>query len=108
MFDHKYSTALPLLTDLINNGVTSSGAKYALGPYEDNFNAVKRNSPEGVFQVQMTVNDGSGGNNGALGDDLNFPAGTYTGCCGFYQPSISLANAFQTQNGLPLINADGS
>ena len=109
MFDHKYTQALPLLTDLISNGVTSSGAKYALGPYEDNFNAIKRNSPEGVFQVQMTVNDGSGGNNGALGDDLNFPAGTYTGCCGFYQPSVSLANAFQTTAaGLPLINADGS
>ncbi len=109
MFDHKYTQALPLLNDLISAGVTSSGAKYALGPYEDNFNAIKRNSPEGVFQVQMTVNDGSGGQNGNLGGDLNFPAGTYTGCCGFYQPSVSLANAFQTTaGGLPLIGNDGT
>ena len=61
MFDHQYATALPLLTDLINNGNTSGGAKYALGPFEDNFSGSGRNGPEGVFQVQMTVNDGSGG-----------------------------------------------
>jgi len=110
MFDHKYSTALPLLTDLITNGVTSSGAKYALGPYENNFNASTKNGPEAVFNVQMTVKDGSGGNNGNLGDDLNFPAGTYTGCCGFYQPSLTLADAFQVDaNGLPMFqrNANG-
>jgi len=43
----------------------------------------------------MTANDGSGGNNSNEGDDLNFPAGTWTGCCGFYQPSYSLGNAFK-------------
>jgi hypothetical protein len=104
MFDHQYSKALPLLTDLINNGQTSSGAKYALGPYENNFNASTKNGPEAVFNVQMTVNDGSGGQNGNGGSSLNFPAGTYTGCCGFYQPSISLGNAFKVdENGLPMI-----
>ncbi|HEY8735305.1 MAG TPA: RagB/SusD family nutrient uptake outer membrane protein, partial [Puia sp.] len=30
MFQHKYSAALPLLTDLITNGKTSAGDKYAL------------------------------------------------------------------------------
>jgi hypothetical protein len=109
MFDHKYSTALPLLTDLITNGVTSSGAKYALGPYENNFNAATKNGPEAVFNVQMTVNDGSGGNNGNLGDDLNFAAGPYTSCCGFYQPSLTLADAFQVDaNGLPMFQRDAN
>ena len=108
MFDHKYSTAIPFLTDLINNGVTSSGAKYALGPYEDNFNASHNNSPESVFAVQMTVNDGSGGANGDPGETLNYPAGTYTGCCGFYQPSITLGNAFQVDaSGLPIMGYTG-
>ncbi len=107
MFDHKYSTALPLLVDLVNNGQTSSGAKYALGPFENNFNAATKNGPEAVFNVQMTVNDGSGGNNGNGGDALNFPAGTYTGCCGFYQPSYSLANAYQVDAaGLPMFQID--
>jgi hypothetical protein len=109
MFDHQYSTALPLLTDLINNGETSGGAKYALGPYENNFNASTKNGPESVFAVQMTVNDGSGGNNGNGGDVLNYPAGTYTSCCGFYQPSYSLANSFKTdEGGLPIFGNDAN
>ncbi|HVM89366.1 MAG TPA: RagB/SusD family nutrient uptake outer membrane protein [Puia sp.] len=104
MFDHKYSQALPLLTDLINNGVTSSGNKYALGPFEDNFDAAHRNNNESVFCVQMTVNDGSGGQNSDQGDVLNYAAGTYTGCCGFYQPSYSLGNAYKVDaNGLPML-----
>lgn len=103
IYDHKYATALPLLTDVIDNGTTSQGAKYALGAYEDNFDATKRNGPESVFAAQMTANDGSGGNNSNEGDDLNFPAGTYTGCCGFYQPSYSLANSFKVDAaGLPM------
>ena len=107
MFDHQYAKALPLLTDLITNGQTSSGVKYALGPFSDNFDAAHRNNPEGVFQVQMTVNDGSGGQNSDQGDILNFAAGPYTGCCGFYQPSYTLGNAFKTDvNGLPMFQID--
>ena len=107
MFDHQYDKALPLLTDLIDNGTTSSGAKYALGAYEDNFNASTKNGPESVFSVQMTVSDGSGGNNDNAGEALNFPAGTYTSCCGFYQPSYTLANAFKVDaNGLPMFQTD--
>lgn len=107
LFDHKYSTAIPLLTDLINTGVTSSGKAYALGPYENNFNASFNNSAEAVFQVQMTVNDGSGGLNGNPGLSLSEASGTYTSCCGFYQPSITLGNAFQTVNGLPILGSTG-
>ncbi|MDQ2752328.1 MAG: RagB/SusD family nutrient uptake outer membrane protein, partial [Bacteroidota bacterium] len=55
MFDHQYAKALPLLTDLMTNGVTSGGTKYALGAFEDNFDPIKRNSAEAVFQVQMTA-----------------------------------------------------
>jgi len=107
MFDHQYTKAKPLLDDLINNGTTSSGAKYALGAFSDNFNSVKRNGPEAVFQVQMTSNDGSGGQNGNEGEVLNFAAGTYTGCCGFYQPSYSLGNAYKVDaNGLPMFQID--
>ncbi|HXB43292.1 MAG TPA: RagB/SusD family nutrient uptake outer membrane protein [Puia sp.] len=104
MFDHNYAGALPLLTDLITNGTTQSGAKYALGPFENNFDAAHRNNSESVFCVQMTVGDGSGGQNSDQGDILNFAAGTYTGCCGFYQPSYSLGNAYKVDaNGLPML-----
>lgn len=109
MFDHQYAKALPLLSDVINNGTTQSGAKYALGPFEDNFDAAHRNNSESVFCVQMTTNDGSGGQNGNEGDMLNFAAGPYTGCCGFYQPSYSLANAYKVDaNGLPMFQTDPS
>ena len=104
MFDHQYAQALPLLTDLMQNGQTSSGAKYALGPFEDNFDASHRNNAEGVFEVQMTVNDGSGGQNSNQGNILNFAAGPYTSCCGFYQPSYHLGNAYKVDaNGLPML-----
>jgi hypothetical protein len=107
MFDHQYAKALPLLTDVIANGTTQGGAHYTLGAYEDNFNIANRNNSESVFCVQMTTNDGSGGNNGDEGDALNFPAGTYTSCCGFYQPSYSLANSFKTDaTGLPMFGTD--
>jgi hypothetical protein len=107
MFDHKYATALPLLTDIIKNGTNSAGKAFALGPFEDNFDATKRNNPESVFCVQMTVADGSGGNNSNAGAILNYAAGTYTSCCGFFQPSYSLGNAFKVDaNGLPMIGPD--
>ncbi len=110
LYDHKYSTALPLLTDCINNGKTASGANYALEPYNNNFNASTKNGPESVFAAQMTVNDGSNGQNDDAGDVLNFPGGgTYTTCCGFYIPSYNLANAFQVDaNGLPMFQVDAA
>ena len=105
MFDHKYSLAQPLLTDLITNGVTSKGAKYALMAYADNFNPSKKNGPEGVFVVQTSVHDGANGLNGNAGETLNFPSGGPASCCGFFQPSFSFANAFKVDvNGLPLFD----
>jgi hypothetical protein len=109
MFDHKYSTALPLLTDVITNGTNSAGVPFALGPYENNFNASFRNNSESVFCIQMTVGDGSGGQNSNPGDILNFAAGDFTSCCGFYQPSYTLANAFKVDaNGLPMFQIDAA
>ena len=106
MFDHKYTQAQPLLTELINSGVTSSGTKYSLGHYGDNFNPSTKNGPEGVFVIQAYVNNGSNGNDGNAGDALNFPTGGPATCCGFFKPSFSLVNAFKTDpnTGLPLLD----
>ena len=98
MFEQKYSAALPLLTDLVNNGQTAGGLKYKLVTnFNDNFNAATKNNSESVFAAQNSVNDGSGAANANDGDVLNFsydPAAPVS-CCGFNQPSYSLANAFQ-------------
>jgi len=106
MFEHKFTEANALLKDIIANGVTSGGLKYALVNFFDNFNPATQNNAEGVFEVQNSVNDNSNGSNGNWGDVLNFP---YTagpgGCCGFYQPSQSLVNSFRVDpNGLPYLD----
>lgn len=107
MFEHKYSDALPLLNDLISNGTNAAGVKYKLvDKFNDNFNAATKNNSETVFAVQNSVNDGSTAANANAGDVLNFsydPSAPVS-CCGFYQPSFSLANAFKTDpvTGYPL------
>lgn len=107
LYQSKFSEAKPLLDDIIANGQTAKGEKYALNEeYHTNFRTSGNNSPESVFAVQNSVNDGSNAANARQGDVLNF---TYTGgpggCCGFHQPSQNLVNAFQTDaNGLPLLD----
>lgn len=106
MFQDKYTEAKPLLEELIASGVTSSGAKYALVNFADNFNPIKKNGPESVFAVQMSVNDASIYEHGNMGASLNFPMGGPATCCGAYQPSFSLVNSFKTDaaTGLPLLD----
>jgi hypothetical protein len=118
MYELKFAAAKALLDDLIANGETANGKKYALQKYyENNFNPdpSAKNSSESVFAVQSSVNDGSaaasntqGLANGNFGDELNFPYNGGPGaCCGFDSPSQDLANAFKVDaNGLPLL--DGS
>lgn len=107
MYEAKYSQALPILQDLINNGQTSNGTKYALlAKFSDNFNFHSDNSSESVFAIQASLNDGANGYHGNVGDLLNYPYGNgaVTGCCGFFQPSIELVNSFRTDAlGLPLL-----
>ena len=106
MFEKKYADAKLLFDDVIANGITAGGKKYALVNFFDNFNPETKNSAEAVFSVQMSVNDNSGGNNGNYGDVLNFPYnGGPGGCCGFYQPSQSLVNSYRVDaNGLPFLD----
>lgn len=107
LYQQKFNEAKPILEDVIANGVTTKGEKYALNEeFHTNFRTSGNNSAESVFAVQNSVNDGAGALNARHGDVLNF---TYTGgpggCCGFHQPSQNLVNAFQTDaNGLPLID----
>jgi hypothetical protein len=110
MFEHKYAEAQPLLNDIIANGRTTNGKKYALTPnYRDNFDPAKKNNEESVFAVQMSVNDGTGGANGNTRNGIGF-SGPYGGpfpTYGLYQPSFSLVNSFKTDaaTGLPLIDS---
>ena len=111
LYQKKYAQAKTLFDDVIANGKTANGQKYALLPnYADFFKAQNDNSAESVFAAQTAVNTGSTAN--ANGEHvLNFPYNSGSdgpaGCCGFFQPSFDLANSFRTDaNGLPLL--DGS
>lgn len=107
LYQKKWADAKATFDAVIANGVTSSGEKYGLlDRFQDNFNAATKNSKESIFAVQQVANDGSNSiSNGNAGMMLNFPYNSPFGCCGFYQPSIDLANSFQTDaNGLPMVS----
>jgi len=110
MYQDDYASAKPLLDQVIANGTTSLGVKYALNPlFQSNFNPAEKNSPESVFACQTSVNDGSAtatnGGNGNTGDELNHPYNFGPGCCGFNNPSWNLVQAYKTDgNGLPFLN----
>lgn len=109
MFQKKYAAAKTLLEDVYKN----SGKKL-MPNFHDNYRNITNNNAESIFEVEMSVNDGSTGNNGNVGDNLNWPYSANSpgrGCCGFYLPSQNLVNAFKTtKDGLPMIGdkADGT
>ncbi|WP_353717365.1 RagB/SusD family nutrient uptake outer membrane protein [Dyadobacter sp. 676] len=102
IFQKKYEEARPFLEEIVKSG------KYKLmDKYHDNFKAVTNNNAESIFEVQYSVNDGaSGGENGNIGSTLNYPygGGGVTTCCGFFQPSQNLVNAFKTKDGFPMLD----
>lgn len=106
MFKKDYAGAKTILESIIANGTTATGVKFKLNDkFHDAFDADTKNSPEAVFSIQYSVNDGSGGSNGGWGDVLNFPyTGGPGGCCGFFQPTQDLVNSYQTDavTGLPV------
>ncbi len=103
MYQSEFSSAKPLLDDIVNNGPFSLVAKF-----HDNFDLATNLNSETVFAVQYSVNDASNGSaNGNWGDVLNFPHNSNVGggCCGFFLPSQNLVNAYKTDaNGLPLFD----
>jgi hypothetical protein len=104
-----YATAKGLLQDVKDNGTKPDGSPIGLDPmYGNIFDAASRNtSPENVYVVQYSVNDGSGGWNAGWGEVLNFPykgGGSPGGCCGFFQPNQEFVNTFRTSGGLPLLD----
>ncbi len=101
LYQGKYEQALPLFNDVINNGPYALNAEFV-----DNFNAAGENGPESMFAIQFASDSGRSYNGNGAGT-LNYPGGGPLGtCCGFYQPSHDLVNAYQTDgSGLPLLDS---
>jgi len=99
LYEKKYSEALTLFKDVITR-------KPALGTiaFTDNFDVNKENGPGSIFAAQHIINPDGSGDNGNVGDMLSGLYGTAPiSCCGFFQPSVDLVNAYRTgTDGLPL------
>ncbi|MFV0346395.1 MAG: RagB/SusD family nutrient uptake outer membrane protein [Bacteroidales bacterium] len=96
--------ALPILEDVVNNGVNSKGDAYGLmDNINDNFSVATENNKEAVFSIQFSVDAPDNSNSGI---SLAYPHNSGPGgCCGFYQPSFELANSFQVDvDGLPYLD----
>lgn len=104
IFQKKWADAKALLEDVYKNS-----GKSLVDNYHENYRTKTNNNSESIFEVQFSVNDGTTGNNGNAGDNLNWPYSSTApgrGCCGFYQVSHNLVNAFKTgDDGLPLIGS---
>ena len=100
LYQQKWDEAFTLLNEV------ATTSPYSLNPeYVNNFNFAGENSSESLFAIQFSSDDGRSYNGNGAGT-LNFPGGGPLGtCCGFYQPTQDLVNAFQTDgSGLPLLD----
>lgn len=77
------------------------------GPYTlntdfgTNFYPEGENSPESIWAIQYSHEDGTMKGRGNFGNGLNWPVGI--GGCDFHKPSQNLVNAFKTEDGLPML-----
>ena len=84
--------------------IVSSGKFSLMDNFSQNFDSDTRNNKESIFEVQYAK---SASDDGAAtaGMGLAHPYASPWGCCGFYQPSQNLVNAYKTDAaGLPLLD----
>ncbi len=101
LYQEKWDEAFELLNEVVTTGPYSLNAEYV-----NNFNFAGENSSESMFAIQFVSDDGQSYNGNGAGT-LNFPGGgPLETCCGFYQPTQDLVNAYQTDEttGLPLLD----
>lgn len=105
LYDKKFAEARALFDIIIAQGKTSNGKKYGLqDQYWKNFDVAYENSEEAVFS-QQTQASGIVTASAETSYELAYPYGGVWGCCGFYQPSQNLVNAFKTDaKGLPFLD----
>jgi hypothetical protein len=96
---NKLQQVATLTNDVINSGQYSLNSDFAF-----NFLDGHDNSPESIFAIQYSINDGTTiGGRLNMSTSLNYFAGApQYGCCAFHIPSQNLVNAYGTDaNGLP-------
>lgn len=111
VYQAKWADAKAILTTVIASGKTTNGKKYGLvTKFAEIFNAENDNNEEAIFAMQSSMNTGNTNNANGF-DDLNYPYNTGSdgpgNCCGFFQPTFSMANAYRTVGGLPILSEQG-
>lgn len=105
LFQHEFSDAKGLLDQIIVS------EKFKLvDSFYHNYTSYTENNTESIFEIQSSVNDGTvQGQNGNADSWLTNPYNRFMPtCCGFYQPSQDLVNAFKVdEDGLPLLGVAG-
>ncbi len=103
MYEKKYLEAKALYDVITVSGKTANGKTYGLqDAYWKNFDANFDNNQEEAFGISMAAS-GTVDQSGETSMGLAFPYGGDFGCCGFFQPSQNLVNAYKTSSsGLPL------
>lgn len=91
------SEARTILLDIVQNGPFELADKF-----EENFLVATRNNKESIFEIQYSISSSNGdASNQDVG--LAHPYIDPWGCCGFYQASQNLVNAYKTTAaGLPM------
>lgn len=106
MYEKKFAEAKTLYDVIIAQGKTSNGKPYDLQDnYWKNFDIPYENSAESVF-AQQTSASGTVTASAETTYELAYPYGGVWGCCGFFQPSQNLVNAFKVNEatGLPFLD----
>ena len=102
LYQKKYPEALVLFKEVI------AGKDIQGMPFQNNFDVLNEDGPEALLVSKHAINPDGTGDNANVGDMLaGLNGNNPVGCCGFYQPTIDLVNAYKVDaNGLPML--DGS
>jgi len=97
LYQNKWSDASSNLDAVINSGKFSLSADFM-----SNWTSSGENGSESMFAIQYSADDAQSKQGNATGA-LNHPGGgPFGSCCGFYQPTQDLLDAYQTSSGLPV------
>lgn len=98
LYQKQYQLALPLFQDVI------AGKDLIAMPFLNNFNVDTENGPEALLVSRHAINPDGSAHNANVGDMLSGIYAAPVSCCGFYQPTFDLVNAYKVDaNGLPYL-----
>lgn len=99
LYQQKYELALPLFQEVMN------GKDLRTMSFLDNFNVETEDGAEVILVSKHAINPDGSADNANVGDLLSGVYVAPVSCCGFYQPTFDLVNAYKVDaNGLPYLN----